>query len=121
MPMGIWRLDPRVTHLNHGSFGACPQPVLEVQQRWRAEMEHNPVRFFMETLQPAVHVARISLAAFVGADPEGLVFVPNATAGINSVLQTVESDVGPGDELLISTNLAPDRRVATSTTLRQAL
>jgi isopenicillin-N epimerase len=88
--MNLWLLDPVVTHLNHGSFGACPAPVLEAQQRWRTGMERNPVLFFMRTLQPAVDEAREILARFVGAKPQGLVFVPNATAGINSVLR------GPG-------------------------
>jgi isopenicillin-N epimerase len=65
-------------------------------------MEANPVRFFMETLPPAVDRARKRLASFVGADPAGLVYVPNATAGINAVLRSLEPRLGPGDEVLIS-------------------
>ena len=78
-----WQLDPGVDHLNHGSFGAAPRLVLAAQQRWRDEMERNPVRFMLETYQPALEEARTRLAAFVGADREGLVFVDNATAGVN--------------------------------------
>jgi isopenicillin-N epimerase len=65
-------------------------------------MEANPVKFFMRTLQPAVEAARGRLAAFVDADPAGLVFVPNATAGINAVLRSLEPELGPGDGILIT-------------------
>ena len=95
-----WTLDPQVIHLNHGSFGACPRPVLEDQRRWQATMESNPVLFFMQTLQTALDRSRMSLASFVGADSEGLAFVPNATSGINAVLRSMESQLGPGDEIL---------------------
>jgi len=100
--MDPWTLDPTVTHLNHGSFGACPRPVLVEQARWQAEMEHNPVLFFMRTLQPALERSRGVLAEFLGADPAGLVYVPNATSGINAALGSIERRLGPGDEILIT-------------------
>jgi isopenicillin-N epimerase len=95
-----WQLDPDVDHLNHGSFGATPIAVLGEQQRWRDEMERNPVRFMVESYQPALEKARDALASFIGADPEGLVFVNNATAGVNGVLRSLESVFGPGDEIV---------------------
>lgn len=98
--MDRWTLDPKVTHLNHGSFGACPEDVLATQQRWLREMEANPVLFFMQTLQPALEDSRQAMADFVGADPAGLVFVPNATSGINTVFRSLESRLGAGDEIL---------------------
>ena len=58
----LFLLRTDVVYLNHGSFGACPDPVLEDQQRWRTEMERNPVLFFMRTLQPAIDDARATLA-----------------------------------------------------------
>ena len=85
--------------LNHGSFGACPEPVLAEQSRWRARMERQPVSFFARELPSALASARESLAAFVGADPEGLAFVPNATTGVNTVLRSLA--LSPGDELLL--------------------
>ncbi len=95
-------LDPEVVHLNHGSFGACPRSVLAAQKGWLDAMEQNPVRFMMKDLQPALDMSRRVLADFVGADAEGLVFVPNATVGINTVFRSMEAQLDPGDEILMS-------------------
>src|ERR671932_947021 len=84
----FWSLDPAVTFLNHGSFGACPLPVLEAQQRLREQLEREPLRFFMREFEDLLDVARSELAAFVGADAAELVFVQNATTGVNSVLRS---------------------------------
>lgn len=94
----LWWLDPNVMFLDHGAFGACPIPVLEMQQRFREQMERQPLRFFDQELEPLLEAARSKLAAFVDIEPCDLVFVPNATTGINSVLQSLKFD--PGDELL---------------------
>jgi len=97
-----WRFEPNLTFLNHGSFGACPGPVLDRQQELRARIEANPMRFFMYELGALQDVARARVAAFVGADPDDLAFVTNATAGVNAVLRAL--DLGPGDELLTTTH-----------------
>lgn len=78
-----------MTFLNHGSFGACPKQVLEFQQRLRSQLEHEPLRFFGREWEPLLDDARNELAAFVGADVQDLVFVPNATTGVNSVLRSL--------------------------------
>jgi len=93
-----WALDPGVDFLNHGSFGAAPRVVLAEQQAWRDRMEAEPVRFFASDLEPALDRARVALGAFVGANPDDLAFVPNATAGVNAVLRSLR--LSPGDELL---------------------
>ena len=93
-----WRLDPSVTFLNHGSYGACPEPILEVQRAWRDRLEAEPVRFLAGDLPGLLAEARVAIGAFLGADPEGLAFVPNATTGVNTVLQSL--NFKPGDELL---------------------
>lgn len=100
--MSIWSLDPAVSHLNHGSFGAAPAPALEAQLRWRDLLESNPTRFMLEHYQPALDRARERLAEFVGADPAGLVFVRNATEGVNAVLRSLEASLGPGDEIAVT-------------------
>jgi isopenicillin-N epimerase len=96
----LWCLDPSVTYLNHGSFGACPSAVLEVQAALRLEMEREPVDFLVAALPARLHAAREALAAFLGAEPADLVFVPNATAGVNAVLRSLS--LGPEDELLLT-------------------
>jgi isopenicillin-N epimerase len=96
-----WQLDPAVTFLNHGSFGACPSPVLELQQQLRQRIEHQPLQFFGRDLETLLDQARCQLAKFVGADPEDLAFVPNATTGVNTILRSLRFT--PGDELLTTT------------------
>jgi isopenicillin-N epimerase len=94
----LWPLDPAVTFLNHGSYGACPREVLRHQAALRAEMEAEPVRFLGRDLEERLDVARAALAAFVGADADDLAFVANATGGVNAVLRSLR--LAPGDELL---------------------
>jgi isopenicillin-N epimerase len=96
----LWGLDPAVLYLNHGSFGACPTAVLEVQAALRQEMEREPVDFLDVTLPSRLNEARARLAAFLGAQASDLVFVPNATAGVNAVLRSLPFT--STDELLLT-------------------
>jgi isopenicillin-N epimerase len=99
----LWPLDPGVAHLNHGSFGAVPLPVMEEQQRWRALMDANPVRFFRQSLQPGLDAAREEVCRFLGSDPSGVAFVQNTTSGASSVLAAVS--LGPGDEVVVTDHI----------------
>ena len=95
---GHWSLEAGLVFLNHGSFGACPTEVLRHQAALRAEMEAEPVRFLSRELDDRLDAARAALAAFVGADPDDLAFVTNATGGVNAVLRS--RVFAAGDELL---------------------
>jgi isopenicillin-N epimerase len=94
----FWNLDPTVVFLNHGSFGACPIPVLEFQQELRQRLERQPLNFLARDFELLLDEARGTLAEFVGAASEDVVFVPNATTGVNAVLRSLR--FSPEDELL---------------------
>jgi isopenicillin-N epimerase len=98
----LFLLDPDLVFLNHGVFGACPRPVFAEYQRFQRELERSPVEFLaLERGFPArIGAARARLAAYVGAPASDLVFVRNATAGINAVARSL--DLQPGDEIVAS-------------------
>jgi isopenicillin-N epimerase len=93
-----WTLDPEVVFLNHGSFGACPRPVLYAQAELRARMEREPVRFFVHELEGLLDAARAEVAGFLGARDQDLAFVSNATTAVNAVLASLP--LAAGDELV---------------------
>lgn len=96
----MWALSSEVHHLNHGSFGAVPIPVLASQTKWRERWEANTTAFIANDYQPALDNAREEVARFVGSDPAGFVFVRNASSGVASVVRSIENTLRPGDELL---------------------
>lgn len=98
----LWSIDPEITFLNHGSFGACPIAVQQEQQAWRDRLERDPMRFFVWDYEELIDRSRAAIAAFVKANPADLVFVPNATAGVNAVLRSL--NLRPGDELLTTSH-----------------
>lgn len=91
-------LDPDLVFLNHGSFGATPRVVLQAMQHWQLEMERNPVLFLGRRSATLLRDARERLAQFLDASTDDLVFVPNATTGVNAVVRSL--DLQPGDEVL---------------------
>lgn len=95
-----WGLDSGIDHLNHGSFGATPSVVLAAQRAWTDRLEADPTRFVSLELEPAMDATRAALGAFVHADSDDLALVPNATAGVNTVLRSLEPTLRAGHELL---------------------
>jgi isopenicillin-N epimerase len=93
-----FQLRPDVAFLNHGSFGACPTPVFETYQRWQRELEQQPVEFIGRRMPGLLAEARAALAEYLGAQPANLVFVPNATHGVNIVARSLA--LAPGDQVL---------------------
>ncbi len=80
-------LDPEVTHLNHGSFGAVPRPVSEEQERWRRRAEANPMRFFRVESPSLKERARAVAAETLGVDE--LALVRNVTQATGALLSSL--------------------------------
>jgi isopenicillin-N epimerase len=91
-------LDPSVTFLNHGSFGACPRSVFESYQRWQCELERQPVEFLGRRHNGLMLEARSALGKYLGTDANNLVFTSNVTVSLNIVARSL--DLKPGDEVL---------------------
>jgi isopenicillin-N epimerase len=87
-------LDPDVVFLNHGSFGATPEPVFAEYGRWQLELERQPVEFLGRRAEDLLDEARAAMAAYLGCSRDNLVFVPNATTGINVVAKSLPLQAG---------------------------
>ena len=96
----LFLLDPEVRFLNHGSYGACPVEVFSQYQAWQRQLERQPVAFLdpMRGYGDWMREARVALAGELGATPDDLVGVMNATVGLNIVAQSLP--LQPGDEIL---------------------
>ncbi|MCU1538712.1 MAG: aminotransferase class [Humibacillus sp.] len=97
-----FELDPALTHLNHGAFGAVPRRVREAQERARARVERAPMRAFRDELPGALAAARQSAAAFVGVPADAVALVRNVTEAVAVVAQGLA--LGPGDDVVVSTH-----------------
>lgn len=93
-----FQLRPNIAFLNHGSFGACPRPVYEAYQHWQSELEQQPVEFLGRRLNHLLSEARTKLAEYLHTQTDCLVWVPNATHGVNIVARSL--DLQPGDQVL---------------------
>ena len=93
-------LDPSVTFLNHGSFGATPRPVFEEYQRWQLELERQPVEFLGRRFNGLMAESRKVLGEYLGTHADNLVYTQNVTISMNIVARSL--DLGAGDEVLAS-------------------
>ena len=91
-------LDSNIIFLNHGSFGATPKPVFDAYQNWQRRLERQPVLFLGREYNELLREARVALGEYLHADPDDLVYIPNATHGVNIIAHSL--NLQPGDEVL---------------------
>ena len=96
----LYHLDPSITFLNHGSFGACPKPVFEVYQNWQRKLEQQPVEFMAIKVYDYLEEARHALGDYVGCHGDDLIFVTNPTTAVNTVIRSL--DLGSEDKVLMT-------------------
>lgn len=94
----LFRLDPHLIYLNHGSYGACPRPVFERYQAWQRELERNPMDFLNARLNDRLAEARAALGAYLHVDGDNLVYFANPTTAIRLISRVLRLE--PGDEIL---------------------
>ncbi|WP_297509851.1 aminotransferase class V-fold PLP-dependent enzyme [Flavobacterium sp.] len=91
-------LDPTITFLNHGSFGATPKPIFEAKMNLQRELEADPVHFIQKKLPVYLKVAKQPLSEYIGCAPEDFFFTPNPTQAINTIMRSLQ--LQPGNEIL---------------------
>ena len=91
-------LNPDITFLNFGSFGACPRPVFEDYQKWQLALERDPVQFITVTGLQHLKASREALAAYVNCGADDLVYVTNPSYAVNIVAKSFPLETG--DEVL---------------------
>ena len=94
-------LDPKITFLNHGSFGACPKPIFEEYQRLQLELENEPVFFIQKKQAEYLKIAKEKFAKYVGCKANDFFFTPNPTFAINTIMRSLDLKV---DDEILSTN-----------------
>ena len=94
-----WSFNPSRIFLNHGSFGACPDFVIDEQRKWQDLMEREPVQFFEELMPDLLLQSREALGRFLSCSADDLAFVSNATSGVNTILRSIQFE--QGDEILV--------------------
>ena len=98
----LFQLDPDITFLNHGSYGACPSPVFEDYQKWQVMIEQHPVKFMQDDIYQYLDESRSSLGNYINCNKNDLIYVPNPTHAVANIIKNVNLDIG--DEVL-STDL----------------
>ena len=88
----LWQLDKSVAYLNHGSYGAVPISVQEVQNSFIDRANSNPNHWFRYELPQLMIEARHIVAYWFGVAPEHFAFVPNASQGVVTAIQSLVDD-----------------------------
>ena len=94
----LFLLDPKITHLNHGSFGACPRPIFDSLISWQKKLELNPTKHLAVDIYGHLETSRKSLSNYIHCNQDDIVFFPNPSTALNTVIKSL--DLKPDDEIL---------------------
>ena len=85
-------LEKNIIFLNHGSFGACPKSVFKNYQNWQRLLENQPVQFFSHDVYKYLEESRTHLSNLITCDSDDIIFIPNPTTAINTVIRSLLID-----------------------------
>ena len=88
----LWQLDKSMAYLNHGSYGAVPISVQDVQNTFIDRANSNPNHWFRFELPQLMIEARHIAAYWFGVAPEHFAFAPNASQGVVTAVQALVDD-----------------------------
>ena len=94
----LFLLDSKITHLNHGSFGACPKPIFDSLISWQKKLELNPVKHLAFDIYKYLENSREHLSRYINSNKDDIVFFPNPSTALNTVIKSL--DLKSGDEIL---------------------
>lgn len=94
----LFYLNPEITFLNHGSFGACPKPIFEAYQKFQLDLEREPVHYITVETPRLLKESRTALAQFIHCDADDLVYVQNPSTAFNIIIKNLK--LNTGDEIL---------------------
>ncbi|KAK6600530.1 hypothetical protein H4I96_07856 [Botrytis cinerea] len=92
--------EPGWRNLNHGSFGTIPRAIREKQRQYQDASEARPDEFIRYTYPRTLDESREALGKLLNVPTDTVVFVPNATTGINTVLRNLAWNEDGKDEVL---------------------
>ncbi|MCZ2101925.1 MAG: aminotransferase class V-fold PLP-dependent enzyme [Chitinophagales bacterium] len=98
----LFLLNPDITYLNFGSFGATPTPIFDQYQAYQRALERDPVQFITVATSTLLKKSREALAEFIHCEAEDVVMVINPSYAVNTIAKSL--NLQPGDEIL-TTNL----------------
>ncbi len=96
----LFLLDPDITFLNHGSYGACPISVFDDYQKWQKELEMQPVQFMTENLWKYLKRSRKYLGEYINCSERDILLFPNPTTAVNNIFDSLQ--LSNEDEVLMT-------------------
>ncbi len=93
-------LDSNITHLNHGSYGACPKPIFDSHIKWQKKLESNPTKHLGFDLFNYLEESRNALSEYIHCNKDDIAYFPNPSTALNTVIKSL--DLKPGNEILSS-------------------
>ncbi|KAK5653236.1 hypothetical protein OQA88_9135 [Cercophora sp. LCS_1] len=92
--------DPTYRNLNHGSFGTIPRAIQTKMRAYQDLAEARPDPFLRYDYGHLLDESRAAVAKLLNVSTETVVFVSNATVGVNTVLRNLVWNPDGKDEIL---------------------